>query len=122
MAHAAGSPTDWTSGERVFAPPSGTLDPAWLVPAVLERVPAATPQDALAALTSAWRSARARHPGTTTSTTTSTATTSTATTSTTTTSTTTGATAGDTADELARAARDVVAAALDQFAVPPGRG
>jgi hypothetical protein len=47
-------PTDWVSGERVFAPPSGTLDPDWLVPAVLEAQPQADPGDARAALVRAW--------------------------------------------------------------------
>lgn len=47
-------PTDWTSGERVFAPPSGTLDVDWLVPAVLEAVPGVTPDEARAALAAAW--------------------------------------------------------------------
>ena len=53
-----GSPTDWTSGERVFAPPSGTVDVDWLVPAVLERcdVPAV---EARAALVDAWAAIRA---------------------------------------------------------------
>lgn len=51
-------PTDWVSGERVFAPPDGTLDPDWLVPAVLEAVPAAAPADARAALVRAWADRR----------------------------------------------------------------
>lgn len=49
--------TDWTSGERVFAPPSGTIDPDWLVPALLERQPRTTPEEATRALRAAW----ARH-------------------------------------------------------------
>lgn len=51
--------TDWTSGERVFAPPSGTVDPDWLVPALLERQPHSTPKEASGALRAAW----ARHRG-----------------------------------------------------------
>jgi hypothetical protein len=51
-------PTDWVSGERVFAPPSGTLDPDWLVPAVLEAVPDATREDATRAVTDAWHALR----------------------------------------------------------------
>lgn len=47
-------PTDWVSGERVFAPPAGTLDPDWLVPAVLEAAPDASPDEARAALARAW--------------------------------------------------------------------
>ncbi|GIG40578.1 hypothetical protein [Cellulomonas phragmiteti] len=55
-------PTDWVSGERVFGPPGGTLDVDWLVPAVLDEVPSATPDDARAALVRAW--AAGREPGT----------------------------------------------------------
>jgi hypothetical protein len=51
-------PTDWVSGERVFAPPDGTLDPDWLVPAVLEAVPGAAPGEARAALSRAWSAHR----------------------------------------------------------------
>ncbi len=47
-------PTDWVSGERVFAPPDGVLDVDWLVPAVLEGVPGVTPADARAATAAAW--------------------------------------------------------------------
>src|SRR3712207_9581522 len=47
-------PTDWVSGERVFAPPNGVLDVDWLVPAVLEALPAAPPADARAAIAGAW--------------------------------------------------------------------
>ncbi|MBX9246916.1 hypothetical protein ICW40_19170, partial [Actinotalea ferrariae] len=47
-------PTDWVSGERVFAPPSGTVDVDWLVPAVLEAAPEADPASARAALARAW--------------------------------------------------------------------
>ncbi len=50
-----GTPSDWVSGERVFAPPVGTFDVDWLVPAVLEAVPGATPPQARAALLDAWR-------------------------------------------------------------------
>ncbi len=46
--------TDWVSGERVFAPPAGTLDPDWLVPAVLESCPGVSPADARLALHRAW--------------------------------------------------------------------
>ncbi|EYR63800.1 hypothetical protein N866_18265 [Actinotalea ferrariae CF5-4] len=46
--------TDWVSGERVFAPPNGTLDPEWLVPAVLEALPTARPDEARDALRRAW--------------------------------------------------------------------
>jgi hypothetical protein len=55
-------PTDWASGERVFAPPNGVLDVDWLVPAVLDGVPGTSPAQARAALVSAWsdhRSGRA---------------------------------------------------------------
>ncbi|MBB2923506.1 hypothetical protein [Cellulomonas cellasea] len=52
-------PTDWVSGERVFAPPTGTVDVDWLVPAVLEAVPSAAPTDARAALAAAWTARRA---------------------------------------------------------------
>lgn len=55
-------PTDWVSGERVFAPPSGTLDVDWLVPALLEAVPSATPVTARAALAAAWAAHRAGEP------------------------------------------------------------
>lgn len=51
-------PTDWVSGERVFAPPSGTVDVDWLVPAVLEAVPSAEPASARAALAAAWAARR----------------------------------------------------------------
>lgn len=51
-------PTDWVSGERVFGPPTGTLDVDWLVPAVLDLVPSATPAQARAALVTAWSVAR----------------------------------------------------------------
>ena len=49
-------PTDWVSGERVFAPPNGVLDVDWLVPAVLEALPGVAPADARAAIASAWTS------------------------------------------------------------------
>ncbi|WP_225754566.1 hypothetical protein [Actinotalea sp. Marseille-Q4924] len=52
-------PTDWVSGERVFAPPSGTVDTDWLVPAVLEAAPDAAPDAARAALARAWADHRA---------------------------------------------------------------
>ena len=52
-------PTDWTSGERVFAPPSGTLDPDWLVPAVLEAAPGHPPEQARDALRAGWAAVRA---------------------------------------------------------------
>ena len=52
-------PTDWVSGERVFAPPTGTLDPDWLVPAVLAVVPEAGPTAARAAVVAAWEAVRA---------------------------------------------------------------
>jgi hypothetical protein len=51
-------PTDWVSGERVFAPPSGTLDPDWLVPAVLEAAPT-DPATARSAVVAAWAAVRA---------------------------------------------------------------
>lgn len=47
-------PTDWVSGERVFAPPNGVLDIDWLVPAVLDTLPGVTPADARTALAAAW--------------------------------------------------------------------
>ena len=47
-------PTDWVSGERVFAPPNGVLDVDWLVPAVLDTLPGVTPADARAAIAAAW--------------------------------------------------------------------
>ena len=54
-----GTPSDWVSGERVFAPPLGTVDVDWLVPAVLELVPGSTPARARAALEEAWHRRRA---------------------------------------------------------------
>jgi len=51
-------PTDWVSGERVFAPPNGVLDVDWLVPAVLEALPDVTPAEARAAIAGAWTSHR----------------------------------------------------------------
>jgi hypothetical protein len=54
-------PTDWVSGERVFAPPAGTLDVDWLVPALLEAVPSATPAQARAALVAAAAGAAPDH-------------------------------------------------------------
>ena len=45
-----GTPSDWVSGERVFAPPTGTFDVDWLVPAVVEAVPGTVPAEARAAL------------------------------------------------------------------------
>ena len=51
-------PTDWTSGERVFGPPAGTVDADWLVPALLDLEPDATPDEARAALREAWRCLR----------------------------------------------------------------
>ena len=50
-----GTPSDWVSGERVFAPPTGTLDVDWLVAAVVEAVPGTTPAEARAALVRAAR-------------------------------------------------------------------
>ena len=47
-------PTDWVSGERVFAPPNGVLDVDWLVPAVLDGLPDVPPADARAAIEAAW--------------------------------------------------------------------
>lgn len=58
-----GTPSDWVSGERVFAPPSGTLDVDWLVPAVVEAVPGMSAAQARAALERAWRRHRADPPG-----------------------------------------------------------
>ena len=55
-------PTDWVSGERVFAPPQGVLDVDWLVPAVLETVPGATPVEARTATAAAWSDHRAGRP------------------------------------------------------------
>ncbi|WP_035063091.1 hypothetical protein, partial [Cellulomonas bogoriensis] len=55
-------PTDWVSGERVFAPPVGTVDVDWLVPAVLEAVPGADPVMARAALAAAWAATRTGAP------------------------------------------------------------
>ena len=45
--------TNWVSGERVFAPPQGTLDLDWLVPAVQEAVPGTSVAAALEALAAA---------------------------------------------------------------------
>lgn len=61
MTGGAGTPSDWVSGERVFAPPRGTVDVDWLVPAVLELVPGSTPTQARAALEQAWRRRRSGH-------------------------------------------------------------
>ena len=58
MAPMSFGPTDWVSGERVFGPPGGTLDLDWLVPAVLDEVPAASPDEARAALSEAWATVR----------------------------------------------------------------
>lgn len=58
----AAGPTDWVSGERVFAPPSGTVDVDWLVPAVLAEAPSATPGAARAVLDRAWAAQRAGEP------------------------------------------------------------
>jgi hypothetical protein len=52
-------PTDWVSGERVFAPPNGVLDVDWLVPAVLEGLPGVGPAEARAAVAAAWADHRA---------------------------------------------------------------
>ncbi|WP_258725415.1 hypothetical protein [Cellulomonas sp. NS3] len=52
-------PTDWVSGERVFAPPTGTVDVDWLVPALLEAVPSVEPATARAALVAVWTARRA---------------------------------------------------------------
>ena len=52
-------PTDWVSGERVFAPPNGVLDVDWLVPAVLDALPDVTPADARTAVAAAWTDHRA---------------------------------------------------------------
>lgn len=49
------TPSDWVSGERVFAPPTGTFDVDWLVPAVVEAVPGTTPATARDALLQAWQ-------------------------------------------------------------------
>ena len=81
--------TDWTSGERVFAPPTGTLDPAWLVPALLEAVPGTAPDAALSALVAAWSRVRAEDA--------------------------TGTGAGAGADPLDLAADRIVAAAVQEF-------
>lgn len=54
-----GTPSDWVSGERVFAPPTGTFDVDWLVPAVVEAVPGCAPAEARAALLEAWRDVQA---------------------------------------------------------------
>ncbi|WP_129337971.1 hypothetical protein [Cellulomonas endophytica] len=89
-----GSPTDWTTGERVFAPPAGTLDVAWLVPAVLEAAPGTTPAVALAALEASWSRLRAAGPVDPSA----------------------GARPGD---PVAAAAEDVVREAVRQFAVHP---
>ena len=51
-------PTDWVSGERVFAPPSGTVDADWLVPALLEAVPGTDAATARQALAAAWLARR----------------------------------------------------------------
>lgn len=53
-----GTPSDWVSGERVFAPPRGTVDVDWLVPAVVELAPGCSPAQARAALEAAWRRRR----------------------------------------------------------------
>lgn len=55
-----GTPSDWGSGERVFAPPTGTFDVDWLVPAVVEAVPGCTPAQARVALLQAWQDQQAR--------------------------------------------------------------
>ena len=55
---------DWASGERVFGPPTGTLDADWLVPLVREAVPAAGHADARAAVVAA-RAALLADPGAT---------------------------------------------------------
>ena len=55
-------PTDWVSGERVFAPPNGVVDVDWLVPAVLEGVPGITPDGARSAVAAAWSDHRAGRP------------------------------------------------------------
>ena len=58
-----GTPSDWVSGERVFAPPRGTVDVDWLVPAVVELVPGTSPARARAALeqqVQRWRGTMAR--------------------------------------------------------------
>lgn len=52
-------PTDWVSGERVFAPPNGVVDVDWLVPAVLETLPGVAPGDARTAIAAAWSDHRA---------------------------------------------------------------
>lgn len=54
-----GTPSDWVSGERVFAPPAGTFDVDWLVPAVVEAVPGCAPAEARAALLESWRDVQA---------------------------------------------------------------
>ena len=50
---------DWVSGERVFGPPTGTLDADWLVPLVREAVPASGHADARAAVVAALAALRA---------------------------------------------------------------
>ena len=55
---------DWAGGERVFGPPTGTLDADWLVPLVREAVPAAGHADARAAVVAA-RAALLADPGAT---------------------------------------------------------
>ncbi|WNB86096.1 hypothetical protein [Cellulomonas sp. ATA003] len=52
-------PTDWVSGERVFAPPNGVLDVDWLVPAVIDGLPGTSPAEARAATAAAWADQRA---------------------------------------------------------------
>ncbi len=59
-----GTPSDWVSGERVFAPPTGTFDVDWLVPAVVEAVPGTTPAAARAVLLQARQGRTARRDGT----------------------------------------------------------
>lgn len=45
---------DWASGERVFGPPSGTLDADWLVPVVREAVPGVEHERAREAVVRVW--------------------------------------------------------------------
>ena len=46
---------DWGSGERVFGPPRGTVEPDWFVPLVRERHPGATHEAARTAVAAVWQ-------------------------------------------------------------------
>lgn len=50
---------DWGSGERVFGPPRGTVEPDWFVPLVRERHPGVTHDSARTAVAAAWQAVHA---------------------------------------------------------------